>query len=133
MEAYMMKWEFKDGIPIYLQIISHMRNDIASGVMPPGSRIPPVRALAGEIGVNPNTMQRALTQLESEGLLYTQRTNGRFVTEDETVMKKLRSDLSETYIRELFRNLERLGMNRKDIVEAVRRWNEQPEHRPSID
>ena len=129
----MMKWEFKDGIPIYLQIISHMRNDIASGGMPPGSRIPPVRAFAGEIGVNPNTMQRALTQLESEGLLYTQRTNGRFVTEDETVMKKLRNDLSETYIRELFRNLERLGMNRKDIVEAVRRWNEQPEHRSSID
>ena len=66
-----MKWEFKNGIPIYLQIIDQIKRQIVSGELAPGSRIPAVRDLAKEAGVNPNTMQRALTQLEQEGLLYT--------------------------------------------------------------
>ena len=64
-----MKWEFKSGIPIYLQIISLLKMKIAAGELPPGSQVQPVRELAMEAGVNPNTMQRALTQLEQEGLL----------------------------------------------------------------
>ena len=90
-----MKWEFKSGIPIYLQIISLLKMKIAAGELPPGSQVQPVRELAMEAGVNPNTMQRALTQLEQEGLLYTQRTSGRFVTEDKEVLKEMRRSLSE--------------------------------------
>lgn len=114
-----MKWEFKSGIPIYLQIISLLKMKIAAGELPPGSQVQPVRELAMEAGVNPNTMQRALTQLEQEGLLYTQRTSGRFVTEDKQVLKEMRKSLSEQYVKDLFEALGKIGMNREEIIEAV--------------
>ena len=119
-----MKWEFKNGIPIYLQIIDQIKRQIVSGELAPGSRIPAVRDLAQEAGVNPNTMQRALTQLEQEGLLYTQRTNGRFVTQEEEIMKQTRMQLSDEYIAELFKHLQELGLSRDDIVEAVSTWRD---------
>ena len=114
-----MKWEFKSGIPIYLQIISLLKMKIAAGELPPGSQVQPVRELAIEAGVNPNTMQRALTQLEQEGLLYTQRMSGRFVTEDKQVLKEMRKSLSEQYVKDLFEALGEIGMNREEIIEAV--------------
>lgn len=114
-----MKWEFKSGIPIYLQIISLLKMKIAAGELPPGSQVQPVRELAMEAGVNPNTMQRALTQLEQEGLLYTQRTSGRFVTEDKQVLKEMRKSLSEQYVKDLYEALGKIGMNRDEIIEAV--------------
>ncbi len=114
-----MKWEFKNGVPIYLQIITVLKRKIASGEMPPGSKVSPVRDLAMEAGVNPNTMQRALTQLEQEGLLYTLRTAGRYVTEDEQILKKMRESLSSGYIEDMFDALRELGMSREEIVEAV--------------
>ncbi len=119
-----MKWEFKNGIPIYLQIIDQIKRQIVSGELAPGSRIPAVRDLAKEAGVNPNTMQRALTQLEQEGLLYTQRTSGRFVTQEEEIMKQTRMQLSDEYIAELFKHLQQLGLSRDDIVEAVSEWRD---------
>lgn len=119
-----MKWEFKNGIPIYLQIIDQIKRQIVSGELAPGSRIPAVRDLAQEAGVNPNTMQRALTQLEQEGLLYTQRTSGRFVTQEEEIMKQTRIQLSDEYIAELFKHLQELGLSRDDIVEAVSTWRD---------
>lgn len=120
-----MAWEFKNGIPIYLQIMEGIKTRIAGGLLPPGSKLPSVRDLAAQAGVNPNTMQRALTQLEQEGLLYTQRTSGRFVTEDEAKMKELRSSLSEKYVEELFTQLSRLGMSREEIISEVSRWRPQ--------
>ena len=119
-----MKWEFKNGIPIYLQIIGQIKRQIVSGELAPGSRIPAVRDLAQEAGVNPNTMQRALTQLEQEGLLYTQRTSGRFVTQEEEIMKQTRMQLSDEYIAELFKHLQQRGLSRDDIVEAVSEWRD---------
>lgn len=120
-----MAWEFKNGIPIYLQIMEGIKTRIAGGLLPPGSKLPSVRDLAAQAGVNPNTMQRAMTQLEQEGLLYTQRTSGRFVTEDESKMKELRSSLSEKYVEELFTQLSRLGMTREEIISEVSRWRPQ--------
>lgn len=119
-----MKWEFKNGIPIYLQIIAQIKVMIASGELRAGSKIPPVREMAVEAGVNPNTMQRALTQLEQEGLLYTQRTAGRFVSEDENVMKELRKAMSEQYIADMFHNLEKMGMDKQEIIAAVKDYRE---------
>ncbi|MGN0362582.1 MAG: GntR family transcriptional regulator [Bilifractor sp.] len=120
-----MAWEFRNGIPIYLQIVDEMKVRIASGALLPGSRIPPVRELAANAGVNPNTMQRALTALEQEGLLYARRTNGRYVTEDAEIMRKLRKTLSEEYVRELFTQLTSLGMTRDEIVAEVSGWKPQ--------
>ena len=114
-----MKWTFKEGSPIYTQLIDQMKVHIAGGVWGPGEQIPPVRELAMDAGVNPNTMQRALAELEREGLLYSVRTSGRFVTEDRAAFDSLHKNLAEDYIREMFDSLRKLGMSDDDIIAAV--------------
>ncbi len=117
-----MEWSFKPGQPIYTQIVEQMKLSIAKGVFQPGDKIPAVRDFALEAAVNPNTMQRALTELERDGLLYTERTNGRFVTKEEETLDKMRRELGEDFIRELFENLEKMGMDKEEIVDAVAHW-----------
>ena len=117
--------KFKNGIPIYMQIISHMKISIANGKYPPGSKVPTVRDMAMEAGVNPNTVQRAFTELERDGLLFTDRTNGRFVTEDKELLISLKKNMSETFIRELFEKLTQIGMSRKEIIDSVSAWNDE--------
>lgn len=117
-----MKWTFENGIPIYLQILSRLKSDIAKGDFPPGSKLPPVRELALEAGVNPNTIQRAFAELEREGLVYTQRTSGRFVTNDAEVLLHLKRTLSEEIIAEMCTRLLRLGMTRAEILAAAADW-----------
>ena len=117
-----MGWTFRDGYPIYLQIYERIRMDIASGNYASGERIPSVRELALEAGVNPNTMQRALFELERSGYLKSERTTGRYVTDDSSVLEQLRVSLGEDYIGELFTKLEQMGMNREQIVRMVSDW-----------
>ena len=125
-----MKWRFESGIPIYLQILERLRTDIASGTYPPGAKLPPVRELALEAGVNPNTMQRAFAELERDGIVYTQRTSGRFVTGDETALRQLQRSLSEGVVDEMCSRLVRMGMKKDEIVTAVREWtSENPENK----
>ena len=81
-----MKWQFKNDAPIYTQLIEQIKVGIVTNVFPPGERLPSVRDLAAEAGVNPNTMQRAMAELERQGLVYSQRTSGRMVTEDKEEM-----------------------------------------------
>lgn len=114
-----MKWEFENGRPIYLQMITMLKESIANGTYPPGSRMPSVRDFAIEAGVNPNTVQKAFAELERDGLLHTERTNGRNVTEDQAVLRRLRSSLAEESIDEMLRRLKKLGMNTKEIEELV--------------
>ena len=89
-----MPWNLNNDRPIYLQIMERIQKDIVSGVYPPGSRIPSVRELALEAAVNPNTMQKALSELERCGLVYSLRTSGRFITEDESLLKQTRMQLA---------------------------------------
>lgn len=117
-----MNWAFKEGFPIYTQLIEHIKSFIISGEFQPGQQIPPVRELAVDAGVNPNTMQRALAEMEREGLLYSERTRGRFVTEDETILADLRKSLSNTYVKDLFENLNKLGLTDEEIILAVKQW-----------
>ena len=117
-----MEWNFRNGIPIYTQIIDEMTMRIASGAYSPGEKIPAVRELAMDAGVNPNTMQRALAELERRGLVYSERTSGRFVTKEEKVLKDLREDLARKYFGELTEKLGKIGMDRKDIRSAVGSW-----------
>ncbi len=124
-----MKWVFENGIPIYLQILGRLRTEIASGAYPPGAKLPPVRELALEAGVNPNTMQRAFAELERDGLVYTQRTSGRFVTEDAEIMKELRKNLSADIIGEMCTRLMRLGMSQEEIRAAVEEWAQRTEEK----
>ena len=90
-----MRWEFSNDAPIYTQLIQQIKVGIVAGVFPPGERLPSVRELATEAGVNPNTMQRALAELERDGLVYSQRTAGRFVTEDKEMIQIGRASCRE--------------------------------------
>ena len=115
-----MAWNFNDNAPIYLQIVNALRGNIASGVYPPGSRLPSVRDLALEAGVNPNTMQRALAELERSGLVNSQRTAGRFITEDGSALLALRKSMSEEILTDFIARLRGLGLSGEQILEAVR-------------
>ena len=124
-----MAWNFNDSAPIYLQIVNTLRGNIASGVYPPGSRLPSVRDLAVEAGVNPNTMQRALAELERNGLVNSQRTAGRFINEDASALTQLRKSMSEQIISELVAKLRALGMSDEQIPASVREWIESDHNR----
>lgn len=117
-----MAWTYKAGIPIYTQIISIIKTRIANGTYPAGTRLPAVRELAVDAGVNPNTMQRALAELERSGIIYSVRTSGRFVTEDTDMLSDLRRSLGREQIAELFASLQALGMTEEEIVKAVQEW-----------
>ena len=95
-----MAWQFRNDIPIYTQLIAQIQQRIVSGALLPGERLPSVRDLAAEAGVNPNTMQRALTELEREGLLVSGGTSGRSVTQDEAVLVAMREQTLEELARE---------------------------------
>ena len=117
-----MEWNFKNGIPIYSQIIDEMTMRIASGAYAPGDKLPSVRDLATEAGVNPNTMQRALSELERKGLVYTERTSGRFITKDEKDLETLHKGLAERYFDELSEKLRKIGLSEKEIKSAASEW-----------
>ena len=119
-----MEWNFKNGIPIYTQIVDEMTMRIASGQYPPGGKLPSVRDLALEAGVNPNTMQRALAELERRELVHSERTSGRFVIEEEEILNTLHKVQEKRYFEEFADKLHKIGMSGEDIAEAVKRWLE---------
>ena len=117
-----MSWEFRNGIPIYQQIVQMMEIRIANGTYAPGERLPAVRDLALEAGVNPNTMQRAMAELDRSGLVRSERTNGRFVSEDDDQLSLLRERLADGYIRDMAENLQALGIEPEGIPDIVHKW-----------
>ena len=117
-----MSFSFDAERPIYLQLEELLQMDIAGGKLAPGERLKPVRELALFYGVNPNTMQRALTDLEREGYLYTQRTAGRFVTEDEQMVQKLAHDLAFAKIEQMVVAILNLGYSREDLAKMVEEY-----------
>ena len=114
-----MDYRFNDNIPIYIQLVEMIKTDIVSGKYQPGDKLPAVRDMAMELGVNPNTVQRAFSELEREDLVKSDRTNGRYVTEDKKKIKELLKVLSEKYIDELFEKLNSLGMSDGQIVKMI--------------
>ena len=115
-----MPWNLDPQRPIYAQIIERVQLDIVTGHYAPGSRLPSVRELAAQAAVNPNTMQRALSELEGSGLIYAQRTSGRFVTEDTARIRQAKEKLASMQVREFIRKMQELGMNREEIAELFR-------------
>ena len=116
---------FRSDLPIYTQLIDQLKQDIASGALPPGERLPSVRDMAAELSVNPNTVQRALQELERAGLIYTQRTNGRFVTEDTASIRRCKDSLAEGLIREFLAAMTLLGYQRQEIVSLLQEEKEE--------
>ena len=119
-----MKWQFSNDAPIYSQLIAQIKVGIVSGAFPPGERLPSVRDLATEAGVNPNTMQRALTELERDGLVYSQRTAGRFVTEDKLMIEQAKLGLAREQIQQFLQSMSRLGYEKADIVALLQKEGE---------
>jgi DNA-binding transcriptional regulator YhcF (GntR family) len=114
-----MKWSFMPDRPIYLQLQELIKLSIVSGERPPGEKLPAVRDLAIEAAVNPNTAQKALTELEREGLVFTQRTSGRFVTEDTTVIAKLKNELAMDIVKEFLAKLAAVGFSVAEVVKLI--------------
>lgn len=110
-----MTWNLDNNMPIYLQLMERIQRDIISGRFGPGDKLPPVRELAVEAAVNPNTMQKALSELERGGLVYSQRTSGRFITEDEELIKELKKEQAEKYLAEFMENMRSLGLKEEEI------------------
>ena len=114
-----MEWEFRADAPIYTQLCEQLTLAIVSGVYAAGDRLPTVRELALDAGVNPNTVQRALSELERQGLVYSQRTAGRFVTGDAGLIAKARERLAEERARAFLEAMARLGLDRTQTVELL--------------
>ena len=114
-----MPWNLDDDRPIYLQLMERIQHDIISGVYKPGDKIPSVRDLALDAAVNPNTMQKALSELERAGLVYSQRTSGRFITEDEQMIKKMKMNLASDHIRHFFEQMRHLGFTDSETLEMI--------------
>ena len=114
-----MSWNFDSDRPIYTQLLEKIRLAIISGKYPSGSRLPSVRELAMEASVNPNTMQKALAELEQLGLLYSQRTAGRFVTEDSAFIETIRQEEARKYVIEFLEHMQQLGYDRTDVEALI--------------
>ena len=120
-----MAWNLQSDRPIYAQLVDQIQRMIVTGIFPAGSRLPSVRELAAEAAVNPNTMQRALVKLEEDGLLYTQRTSGRYVTEETERIMEVKRALAEELIRKFVENMNRLGYTREQSVELLKKEEEK--------
>ena len=116
-----MAWNLNSDRPIYAQILERIQMQIVSGVYQPGTKIPSVRELAADAGVNPNTMQKALAELERSGLVMTQRTSGRVVTEDLNMIKETRNQLAGELVRDFVKRMKDLGFDREDIIDLLRK------------
>ncbi len=119
-----MEWKFRGDLPIYSQLVERIKQGIVSGELPPGGRLPAVRELAMEAGVNPNTMQRALQELEREGMVYSQRTAGRFVTETMPRIDSVKRAFAAEHIRLFREGMAGLGYGREEILALLQEEKE---------
>lgn len=114
-----MPWNLTSDRPIFMQIIEIIQLEIISGKYRPGDKLPSVRDLASEAAVNPNTMQKALSELERSGLVYSQRTSGRFITEDVKIIEELKSSLAKEKIHEFLENMQKLGFQKEETIRLM--------------
>ena len=122
-----MDWSFRNDQPIYSQLIQRLTEAIVSGVYAPGEKLPSVRELALEAGVNPNPVQRSLTELEREGLVFSQRTAGRFVTENENMIVNAKLRIADERVSEFLRSMKTLGCGRQEIISLIEGAKEDEE------
>ena len=119
-----MIWKLDHKTPVFLQLASHLRNEILAGKYAADEQIPSVRVLAAQASVNPNTMQKALCSLEEEGLLYTKGTIGRFVTSDTAVLDAARERVRRDSVRSWLRQAEELGISKQELIQYIQKEDE---------
>lgn len=116
-----MAWDLDSDRPIYAQLVERIQMQIVSGQYPPGGKLPSVRDLAAVAAVNPNTMQKAFAELERSGLIITQRTNGRTVTEDEEMIQQIKAELAKEHVDAFFIKMKKLGYTEQEAVELLKK------------
>ncbi len=114
-----MNWDLKSDRPIYTQLVEQIELRIVSGQYHAGERLPAVRDMAAQAEVNPNTMQKALAELERKGLVYTQRTSGRYITEDEQMIRGLKDLLAQMQIKEFLEKMNNLGFTKQETLQLI--------------
>ena len=119
-----MDFTFDNNIPIYIQLLEYMKIYLISGVFKCGDKLPSVRDFANTFKVNPNTMQKALSELESMNLIYTERTNGKYVTNDKKLIEKLKDEYATTLARSYFEGMKKIGLGKADSIKYLERINE---------
>ncbi len=120
-----MSWNLDSSRPIYAQIIEKVSLDIVSGKYQPGDKLPSVRDLAAQAGVNPNTMQKALSELERENLVNSARTSGRFITEDKAMIEKMREELASTQIKEFLNKMSQMGFDYEKTITLLEKLGKE--------
>ena len=123
-----MPWNLDSSRPIYLQIIERVQMDIITGRYQPGDKLPSVRDLAQEAAVNPNTMQKALSELERSGLIYSQRTSGRFITEDKELIHQMKKELAAAEVSAFVAHMKQLGITPEEIRRLLAETIEEEEN-----
>ena len=114
-----MEYNFDNERPIYIQLIKLIEREIVSGRLNSGERIPSVREYANSFKVNPNTMQKALMELEKEGLIYTERTNGKYITEDTDLIKKVKDNLALELVNDFMVDINNIGISSEEIIKYL--------------
>lgn len=123
-----MPWNPDSSRPIYLQIIERVQMDIITGRYQPGDKLPSVRDLAQEAAVNPNTMQKALSELGRSGLIYSQRTSGRFITEDKELIHQMKKELAAAEVSAFVAHMKQLGITPEEIRQLLAETIEEEEN-----
>ncbi len=123
-----MPWNLDSSRPIYLQIIERVQMDVITGRYQPGDKLPSVRDLAQEAAVNPNTMQKALSELERSGLIYSQRTSGRFITEDKELIHQMKKGLAAAEVSAFVAHMKQLGITPEEIRQLLAETIEEEEN-----
>ena len=116
-----MDRSLEDNMPIYMQIMNRIRDAIASGELAAGDKVPSVREFASEFEVNPNTMQKALSELERSGLVYSLRTSGRYITEDADLLEKLKKEQAYSHILEFMEKMRQLGFSDDETLSLTQK------------
>ncbi len=114
-----MKWHIDSERPVYIQLMEQIQSGIISGYFKPGDKIPSVRDLAAQAGVNPNTMQKALVELERTGLVHTNRTSGRYITSDTEIIKNLKEESANSIIMDFLNNMKKIGFKKEETLEII--------------
>lgn len=119
--------DFKDNLPIYIQIMNLIKSKMVSEAISGGDKLPSVREFSKELKVNPNTIQRAYQELEREELVYTQRGMGTFVTEDVEIIRRLKKNMATNVVNNFLMEMKKLGFNSNEIIQIISEWVEEEE------
>ena len=123
-----MEWQIDNNKPVYIQLVEQLKMKIISGEIELDSKLDSVRNLASEAMVNPNTMQKALAELERQGFVYSKRTSGRFVTDDKALIDRERKNLVKESVKSSLETLINLGYTDEEIMRLIEEILKEGKH-----